>query len=246
MKTIQTPQHSIKRHLSRGTLLMTPVIWAIIVTGVLMAPPLAAQMIVQLPGDNSAVRSNDSLIGTGAQPLLQPSLASVQFSVDTMTVGPTDPFDLAVRCGVDFNNVTSFQFSLSWDPTVFQFNSVGSFGIGTVSGMFNILPATTSQGRLSLVWEPASAGPESYPSGTTIFKLNLTPLGGAGTGSSFQFGDVPTLREVTVNFSVVPFDGQMGQVSVVPEPTKAALVFGSLITAWGLLRSLTRRVGRKD
>jgi hypothetical protein len=240
--TDKTPRCATRRASSAS--LKGMALFGVVAAQLFVGPPLAAQFVVPFPVNDATGASTDSFGVPAAQLLNAPP--AVQFSVDDAIVASTDSFELSVRCGNNFTEVTSFQFSLSWDPAIVQFNSVGSFGMGTDLAMFNVLPATTAQGRLSLVWEPASAGPETYASGTTIFKLNLTALGSAGTGSLFQFGDNPTLREVTVNLDAVGFDGHAGDVSIVPEPAKTALVFAGVMAGWGIVRSVRPRLPRKE
>jgi hypothetical protein len=240
--TDKTPRCATRTASSASLKVMA--LFGVVAAQLFIGPQLAAQFIVPNPVNDATGASTGSSEVPAAQVLNAPP--AVQFSVDDAIVASTDSLELSVRCGNNFTEVTSFQFSLSWDPAIVQFNSVGSFGMGAGLAMFNVLPATTAQGKLGLVWTPASAGPETYASGTTIFKLNLTALGSAGTGSLFQFVDNPSLREVSVNFAAVGFDGRAGNVSIVPEPTKTALVFAGAMAGWGIVRSVRLRLIRKN
>jgi len=176
-----------------------------------------------------------SLAGALAISLLSsPSAQAVLFTAGSASVAPNDTFNLPVTVS-DFADVTSFQFSLSWDTGVLQFNSVGDFGMGTVAGMFGL--TFTNQGKLGFGWDPQSGSPETYPSGTTVFTIQFTAVGPAGSHSYLNFTDDPTLRDVTVNFDAVPFTSQFGDVQVIPEPVTSALcVFAGLLGGIGLLR----------
>lgn len=179
-----------------------------------------------------------------AQLFLPPQLEAqltVDFLAGSDTVLPGGSISIPVTSGASFTDVTSFQFSLSWNSSVFQYNSVSDLGMGASTGMFNLLPSNTSQGRLGLAWDPVSAGPESYPIGSTIFVLNLTAVGAAGTSSSLQFADLPTSRDVSVNFGPAVFGGQSGSLSVVPEPGGTALVFAMVLTLACLVHSRRSR-----
>ncbi|MDH3246099.1 MAG: cohesin domain-containing protein, partial [Saprospiraceae bacterium] len=69
----------------------------------------------------------------------------------------------------DFTNVVGMQFSINWDPTVLQFNSLTNITSAIRdfdSGAFNTDSKFTDDGIIILTWFDNSAEPNSVPDGT--------------------------------------------------------------------------------
>jgi PKD repeat protein len=122
--------------------------------------------------------------------------------------GSTVKVTLAVS---GFSQVTTFQFSLSWDTNLLRCTSIGDFGIaGLAAGSFGV--SQTNAGLLSVSWDDLTANGITLPDGTPLFTLQFSPLV-AGT-ATIAFSDTPTLREVTVNGGATTFNGVTGTVTV--------------------------------
>jgi hypothetical protein len=170
----------------------------------------------------------------------------VTFQAGSLDVLPGQTFNVPVTCGADFTDVTSFQFSMSWDPSIIQFNSPpNSLGMGTQLGQFNL--TSTGSGKLALAWDPLSAGPETYPANTTIFNINFTanPSASPGSSSPLVFNDSITLRDVSVNFGAATFSQVNGTISVVPEPAQYTLIFAGFMVVIAAWRSVKPQFPRK-
>jgi hypothetical protein len=128
-----------------------------------------------------------------------------------------------------FTTVSSFQFTLQWDPGVLTFQSEvvltniggftsGSFGTGSVSS-----------GKLTVSWDDPNfatdGGGVSLSDGSSLFFVNFMAVGNTGFHSGIDFVDSPTIREVTVQGGAATFLSVSGAVDVtpVPEPSLAAL-----------------------
>jgi len=127
--------------------------------------------------------------------------------------GETATADLSVE---GFENVTSFQFTVTWDPSVAEFSSVGEFNLKGLSGGNFGTPEDESieDGTLTVVWDDPDAEGKSLSDGTRLLSLELAAAGSEGEETALTFGDDPTAREVTVNFSPVTFDGAAGNVTI--------------------------------
>jgi len=179
----------------------------------------------------------------------QPAPAAlVAFDISDQSVIAGDPFNLPVTIS-GFNDVSGAQFSLAWDAGVIQYVSVTpNSGMGSFF-TFNETQAVTG-GQLGFLWEPASAGPETYADGTPIFSIQFTTVGAAGAQSAISFTDDPTARHVSVNLqdpNVFDFSGSdPGNISVVPEPVNLALaVFACAFIATLAVRRWRTKTSRE-
>ena len=155
--------------------------------------------------------------------------------------GGTVPSGQSIRVPVQtsgFTAVSTFQFTLEWNPDVLQFNSLGtSFGVaGLTAGVISTLDA--ANGRVSVAWNEPDGGVQTVASGTTLFDMTFTAVGAVGSSTALRFTDSITSREVTVDFAVVSFVGTADPISViaVPKqdpvitwPTPASIVYGSAL-----------------
>ena len=118
-----------------------------------------------------------------------------------------------------FDNVTSFQFTLVWDPGVITFQSLGStFGVPGLSSANFGNPAAD---RLTVSWDTFPG--VSVANGSTLFSVNYTAVGSIGSQTAISFGTSPVAPEVTQNALLSQFVGIPGSLEVVPEPVNVAL-----------------------
>ncbi len=102
----------------------------------------------------------------------------------------------------DFTNVVGMQFSINWDPTVLQFNSLTNITSAIRdfdSGAFNTDSKFTDDGIIILTWFDNSAEPNSVPDGTTVFTINFDIVGGSGSSTIVDITDDPRKIEVIDN-----------------------------------------------
>jgi hypothetical protein len=155
---------------------------------------------------NASDESNSFMVSQG-------QTVSFDLSDETVGTGQTATVDLSVG---GFENVTSAQFTVNWDPSVASFSSVGDFNLRGLSGGDFGTPEDSeiSDGTLTMVWSDPEATGVTLEDGTVVFSVELSAVGSARDSTGVVFGDDPTSREVTVNFSSASFDGNGGAVSI--------------------------------
>ena len=87
---------------------------------------------------------------------------------------------------IDYNNVESFQFLVSWDPTVLEFvpmsfSDSGALGFPVVSNT----STGVDDGIIFVIYE-ASGNQETLPDGTAIFEICFDVVGDPGDNANFQ------------------------------------------------------------
>jgi hypothetical protein len=128
-----------------------------------------------------------------------------------------------------FTTVSTFQFTLEWDPGVLSFVSEGNFAGLAQFGGGNFGNASASSGRLTVSWDDPNfftdGGGVSLANGSTLFSVNFTAVGSTGFHSAIDFTDSIATREVTQQGNPSIFNGISGSVDItpVPEPCVAAL-----------------------
>ena len=112
-----------------------------------------------------------------------------------------------------FNNVTTAQFSLKWDPALLEFVDVSNFGLeGLSKGDFNLESA--AEGLLSISWDDPNAVGVSLENESVVFATEFTAIGDEGSVPKIEFVDEPTIREVTVDFEPVEFFTNNGSIQI--------------------------------
>ena len=146
-------------------------------------------------------------------PLVDARAAAVTFAAGGGNVARGSLATVAVQVS-GFGGVTTFQFTMQWDPSALQFNSVGSFGLPELDlGKFNTSSAT-SAGVLTVSWDDPLAVGTVLADGSVIFAVQFTAVGAIGSSAQVSFSDSIAEREVTANLVVVPFVGQLGTVAI--------------------------------
>lgn len=136
----------------------------------------------------------------------------VQLQTSHRLARPGERITMPLRVS-SFNDVTSLQFTLGWDPGVLQYASLGSLGLrGLSTGNFSV--AGTAEGKLTFAWDDPQATGVTLPDGSIIFSVTFEVVGEHGSRSLLVFDDAPTPREAGVNAQVASFRGQAGMVSV--------------------------------
>ncbi len=99
----------------------------------------------------------------------------------------------------NFNNVTSLQFVLRWDPTVLQFLAVNALNLDNLDISDFALTNAIDSGLIRVQYEAASSfNGVSAADGTNLFRLRLKVIGDLGTGSGIKITEnFPTAFEVT-------------------------------------------------
>ncbi len=140
-------------------------------------------------------------------------MAQVNFSVPTLeTCGDTVSVPIAVT---DFTNITAFSYSMHWDETILQFDSIGAFNLQHLDGP-DFGTTQTGMGFYTAAWVDNDGSGESAANGTIIYRVYFTVLGGMGTSSTIEFNGTPTPIVVGSGFPPmsIPVTTTDGQVDV--------------------------------
>lgn len=150
-----------------------------------------------------------------------PAGPQVVFSVGALAASPGSRVTVPVSVG-GFGQVSSAQFTLSWDPAVLRYVGTGDYGLRGISdGSFGT--ARTGQGRLSFAWYDPRATGVTAPNGTAIFSVTFDVASSRSTGSALAFAATPTAPEVGVNFAEAGFTPRNGGVTVsYPAPLRVS------------------------
>lgn len=98
----------------------------------------------------------------------------------------------------NFQRIVSFQFSMSFDPTVLEFvqaldpNNLNTFDIT------NIISLNAAQGYLRVLWFQANVQPETLPDGTEIFSLCFRIIGNPSQNSVVVINEIPVSVELVL------------------------------------------------
>ena len=85
-------------------------------------------------------------------PIFNASAASVDFTLSNANPNPNDQFTVPLKTA-RFTGITSFSFSLQWDPNVIQFLGLGSsFGVSSSELQFNTNSTVLDVGRMSVIY----------------------------------------------------------------------------------------------
>lgn len=121
-----------------------------------------------------------------------------------------------------FDDLTSMQFSVQWDPSVLEFVNVQELGNLTNLAASNFGTPDTAgvgPGKLTLSWsyvDPTNPG-VSLPDSTTLFQACFRAIGACSKSSDIEFVDSPTPFEFTntvVEGFKITVSSEKGKVSI--------------------------------
>ncbi|MDA7525513.1 DUF5011 domain-containing protein, partial [Verrucomicrobia bacterium] len=146
---------------------------------------------------------------------------AANFSIQDQEV-PGDALTVTVPIKVsDFSDVGAMQFTLSWDPAVLSFKSLGDFDHSTLPtelfsfGETHFSLNAVSNGNLLCLYEQPLAADVILDGNATIFSITFDVVGGDGSSSHVQFSDEPTLRKLASFFAQSPeFISQNGTIQI--------------------------------
>lgn len=117
-----------------------------------------------------------------------------------------DDTDVSIDIGlVNVEDLTSLQFTVEWDPAVFNYNNATSLIFPPTT---NFGVTQTANGRLTFSWFGAGTGPGAvvnYPDSTLIVNLDLTLLAGVGVISSIDItSGITVIEAATIGGVPIP------------------------------------------
>ncbi|MEM6964692.1 MAG: gliding motility-associated C-terminal domain-containing protein [Bacteroidota bacterium] len=153
--------------------------------------------------------------GTGCAGAGDVTLTASDESGDTGTNG-------SVKVSVDnFDNIEGFGFTMSWDPAIISFDSVGNLNLAGLAdpappavGSFGT--SQTSNGNLFVSWDNASG--VTVCDDEVIFEIFYTVIGAGGSSTSVDFSNVEVIKNslITphqVNSGTITATGSAGPIS---------------------------------
>lgn len=115
--------------------------------------------------------------------------AQVSFSVPNIETCQTT---VSVPVTVNgFTNISAFSYSMEWDETVLDFDSVGAFNLAYLDSP-DFGSAQQANGIVTTAWIDNDGVGKSRPNGTVIYRVYFTVIGSVGSTSLVQFKDNPT------------------------------------------------------
>lgn len=112
----------------------------------------------------------------------------------------------------NFENVTSAQFTLEWDPATMEYAGVDGNGVrGLDPGNFGT--RYVGDGKLTFSWDDPEGSGLSLEDATALFVVTMNVKGAGESG--LRFADQPTLREVSVGgrlAGMTTVDGRSGGI----------------------------------
>ena len=132
---------------------------------------------------------------------------------NTVAVGSTFAHYIKVD---DFINISAFQLSMVFDPTVLQLNSVSPTSAIMNGFAYNI---NNVQGWVVITWLNPSLLGVTIPNNSDFFKLSFKAIGGNGSTSPVAFSFTPSPIEfVDNNGNVLPSSKKNGTITLTGVP----------------------------
>jgi hypothetical protein len=153
----------------------------------------------------ASAQAPTSKLAASTQPVVAFTVSSEQWEP-----GGTNEVLLTVA---GFKGVTTAQFTLQWDPDVLQFIETRDYALeGLADGNFS--PAYSGAGKLTFSWDDPKGAGVTVADGSSIFAVQFQAIGVAGSSSTIEIVDSPTIRETTVNFTPAEMNSLPGRVTI--------------------------------
>ncbi|MCB9284927.1 MAG: gliding motility-associated C-terminal domain-containing protein [Lewinellaceae bacterium] len=138
-----------------------------------------------------------------AQPL------ALRASDEVVSPGGTACVDITAVDG--FLNITSMQFSITYDPSIVDFNGVQGI---TLAGMTSGDVGNPTAGKITVDWTSPSPSGTTVPDNTVLFQLCFDAIGLNGDVSPMNFSGTPLAIQIMNQTTSVPFMGDDGSVTI--------------------------------
>ena len=128
----------------------------------------------------------------------------------------------------DFTNVGAMQFTLSWDPAVLKYKSVGDFEHSTLPSElfffgethFNTQTSYLDNGKLPVLYEQLFSNDVKVVDGGVICSVTFDLLGDNGSSTTISFSDEPTPSKLASFGGDTPeFISKNGKVTIFEDNT---------------------------
>ena len=184
-----------------------------------LAGQAGQQSALTFTGSPTLMEVVDASFGTPAMILvngglhIEQNLPVVTLRVDTVSGWPGSQVSLSIRA-LNFKNINSLQGSLSFNPALISFSSVGFYGLpGMGAGDFGL--TQTAAGKLTFAWTDASLTGQNMPDGSPLFTIVFGVLGAPGSIAAVRLTNQPTALEVSDSlFNILSVDTVGGRVKI--------------------------------
>lgn len=153
---------------------------------------------------------------TGNRPAYVPPKATqapLTLGLSSLRVKSGSPACLDVQVA-DFTQLLSMQYSVKWDPTLLQYESIQNFQLGGL-GPEDFGAHRAAEGILTSVWIDENLQGVTLPDGATVYQLCFQVTGAAGQSAEVQLSDGPTPFEaVNLKEEVVDIKGVAGRITI--------------------------------
>lgn len=171
----------------------------------------AREAAVQQAKESSAAESAAPAQTQEAQPQ---TVGTLHLSVPDKAAAKSSETCVSVTAR-DFNGIVSMQYSMKWDKEVLKFRRVDGFNLPGLGANNFGTQLADKEGILTYSWFDANIKGISRPDGAELYTVCFEVIGEAGSKSTIQFTDVPTVKEISNSSSqFLALDGTPGTVEV--------------------------------
>ncbi|TNE69467.1 MAG: HYR domain-containing protein [Bacteroidetes bacterium] len=131
--------------------------------------------------------------------------ASCTFTVD-LVLAPSDSLtiiasDANASCGqtvtieitaLNFDSISGLQFSLGWDTTVLQYDTVGNFNPSLLLNNANFGTNFAGDGFLGFAWTSGLPNGTTLADGSVLFSISFNVVASNNSSTALEFGAFPT------------------------------------------------------
>ncbi|MDC0266757.1 cohesin domain-containing protein, partial [bacterium] len=149
---------------------------------------------------------------------LQQAVATNFIIEDQTLAGDATTVTVPIKVS-DFANVGAMQFTISWDPAVLTYSSLGDFDHSTAQtellffGANNFNTDFVGAGNLAALYEQLFSADVTIADDETIFSITFDVIGGDGSSTAVSFTDAPTPRKLASFAAASPdFVSQNGTI----------------------------------
>jgi len=140
----------------------------------------------------------------------------------------------------NFTNISGFQFTIEWDPTVIQLVGTTEHQLSYSYGY-----SFVNDGKLAGLWSTENLNGYSLPNGSVIMNIQFIVIGQTGTYSPLQFNSSVTALEAydnelgVMNIFVTNGNIYSGQITSEPAITQSNQFFNCYPNPFGELTSIS-------
>ena len=118
----------------------------------------------------------------------------------------------------DFNDLSGFQFSMNWDPSMLELSNISDGMLEIHAGQDRL-----NEGKLAIVWTEERGHGLTLQNGSVVFTLRFKVIGGSGSSSP-----------VSISENMIPMEAVSGNLDYIRIRTEAGSVaIGEMPTAGG-------------